>query len=515
MTTQQHTASFPVRFAAGAPTALTAARSAPKTSSVVLFLALHAPLALAMTVHPLVPTLHAAVTLLIGLRAVAVSRKPDAVLALLGYIVASEPLWRANQAMIFHETGKYALAGLAIFALVRFRLWPRADKTAFVYFVLLLPSLLVLPGFDRQLISFNLSGPFALAAATLLASAYQISERTLLRIFVMILAPILGMAFLGTVSMLATSEDINFYVSKLPSAGLGKNQASSALALAGLVAFLYLCLEKRRKLQKVLLGAVGIWCTSVAALTFSRGGVATTIGAITAAGFFLLRDRRFRGALVVRVLLILALAAYLVVPVLESVTSGTLGERFSDSDLTGRDLLIEADLVAFREHPLLGVGPGQSKAYHDRTFRRVAAHTEYSRMLAEHGLFGLASLLLLAWMVGKALLRPVPALQKAMAAGLIAWSLLFMFHAAVRMAAPCFTFAIGIALLGRQAVPRREGTARPRGPRGESKGKRRGSRGNDAVRFWDRRVPQADRPAEARAGRRPSPSQGNSGRAST
>jgi hypothetical protein len=184
--------------------------------------------------------------------------------------------------------------------------------------------------------------------------------------------------------------------------------------------------------------------------------------------------------------------------------------------------LIEADLLAFRDHPLLGVGPGQSKLYHDRTFRRVAAHTEYSRMLAEHGLFGLASLLLLVAMVGRSLLRPVPLLQKAMAAGLIAWSLLFLFHAAVRMAAPCLTFALGISLLGRPKG--REGARRRPlgGPLGGStvpqKGNAatlRGSRGESAVRFWDRGVPQADRPGGARTGGRLLASRENSGRPST
>ncbi len=489
MTTQQHTATLAARLAPAAPALRRPAptlRTAPTTSSVLFFLALHVPLVLAMTIHPLVATLHALMTLLIGVRSIATSRRPDALLAILGYVVACEPLWRANEAMIFHETGKYALAALAGLALLRFRLWHRADKTALVYFLLLLPSLLVLPELDRQQISFNLSGPFALASATLLMSAYRVSERTLLRIFVMIIAPLSGMAFLGTVSTLTTNENINFYVSKLPSAGLGKNQASSALALAGLVAFLFLCVEKRQKLQRILLGGLGIWCMALAALTFSRGGVATTIGAIAAAGFFLLRDRRSRGVFVFRTLLLLALATYVVVPFLDTVTSGTLRDRFSDRNLTGRDRLIEADLLAFRDHPLLGVGPGRSKLYHDRTFRRITAHTEYSRLLAEHGLFGLASLVLLAWMVWKGLRQPVPPLQKALAAGLIAWSLLFMFHAAIRMAAPCLTFALGISLLTRPAV-----------------------------RFWDRRVPQADRSRLARLPGRRSTVRRNTARAFT
>ena len=51
----------------------------------------------------------------------------------------------------------------------------------------------------------------------------------------------------------------------------------------------------------------------------------------------------------------------------------------------------------FYDYFLTGVGPGQAPKLREiyGYGKRVAAHTEYSRMLSEHGMLGLFSLLLL------------------------------------------------------------------------------------------------------------------------
>ena len=123
----------------------------------------------------------------------------------------------------------------------------------------------------------------------------------------------------------------------------------------------------------------------------------------------MLRDRRFRGAVVVRVILIAVIAVYFAIPLLNTVTNSGFQDRFTDTHLTGRDKIIEADVMAFKENPIFGVGPGQSKEYHVRTFSRASTHTEYSRLIAEHGSFGLAALVLLGWMSFQRLLPTLAA----------------------------------------------------------------------------------------------------------
>ena len=90
-----------------------------------------------------------------------------------------------------------------------------------------------------------------------------------------------------------------------------------------------------------------------------------------------------------------------------SITDGVLSQRYGLGqtsfgekfilDLTGRALIYEIDLNIFFDHILTGVGPGQAKDLRQvyGYGKRVAAHTEYSRMLAEHGILGLFSLFIL------------------------------------------------------------------------------------------------------------------------
>ncbi len=449
----------------------TRARLPGATHQWIPFLLLHVPLVMAIKSTPLIATAHALATLGFGLHCLRY-RSAERLVYAMGYIIASEPLWRVGRALIFYESAKYSLAGLSILAIFRYRKARLCDKTSLYYFLLLLPSLIMLPAFDRRAISFNLSGPFALAMSALFLSSLRFPPRTLARLFLTMLAPILGFAFLASFSTVTADHEIDFYASKVAAGGLGNNQASSILGLGALLAFVYACIAPRPRFLRLFVAGVGLWCGVQGALTFSRGGVATAIGAIATVSFFLLRDRRFRGAVVMRVALIVVIALYAAVPFLDALTTGSFKNRFTDTRLTGRDRIIEADVMAFRENPVLGVGPGQSKEYHARNFGRASTHTEYSRLLAEHGSLGLAALVLLAWMSIRRLLKLTTPAGKALAAGLTVWAMLFMFHAAMRMAAVAFIFALGSAYLMAEA-PRpamRRGTG-PRMPRSPSPGR--------------------------------------------
>ncbi len=426
----------------------------------MFYLIFHVPLVFAIKSNPLVATAHAMGTLFVGLQCLRF-RSPERLVCVMGYIVASEPLWRLGGAMIFHETAKYALAGLSIMAVLRYRTLQHAEKTTLIYFVLLLPSLLVLPEFDRRAISYNLSGPFSLAMSALFLSSLRFPPKVLARLFLTIMLPIFGFAFMASFSTYTAGADVNFQ-SKITAGGLGNNQASSILGLGALMAFLYVCIAPRPRSLRWYVVGVGLWCGIQGVLTFSRGGVATAVGAIAAASFLLLRDRRFRGAVVIRVTMLLLVAVFAAVPFLNAFTSGGFKERFTDTDLTGRDKIIEADFAAYQENPIFGLGPGMSKDFHARTFRRASAHTEYSRLLAEHGSFGLAALVLLAWMSVRRILGPASPAGKALAAGFTVWTILFMFHAAMRMASASFIFALGSAFLMAEAPPQRRAST-PRG----------------------------------------------------
>lgn len=412
----------------------------------LLFLLLHLPLGFAIKASPWIATAHALGTAAVGLLLVAEARAPSRVIPVMAYVVASESLWRVGRAMVFWETAKYLLALLAILSFLRFQSRSRIVKTPMIYFLLLVPSIFVMPVFDREDVSFNLSGPFTLAVTTFFLSRIPLPPRTLRKALTALMGPILALAAVASFSTVTTPE-IQFYASKIASGGLGQNQASSLFGLGALAAFLYLNLLRRQLVLSWVFVALGIWSGGQAILTFSRGGIATALGAGAAATFFLSLDRRFRGAVVVRVVLALLVASLFVVPVLDTFTGGALTERFTSTSLTGRDKIIRADLIAFQENPVFGLGPGQSYEFHARTFRASSAHTEYSRLLAEHGSFGLLALVLLLVMSLRWVKQQPDLKAKAFSAALVTWSLLYMFHAAMRMAVVSFLFALASTYL--------------------------------------------------------------------
>ncbi len=414
---------------------------------VILFLLAHPLLAAAMRISPLIPTAHAFGTFALGMYWLLRGKNPDRVIPLMGYIVGSEILWRGTGARIPWEFAKYSLCALALVALVRFSLLRSASKAPLVYFLLLTPSILVMPSFDRQLISFNLSGPVALALTTAFLSTRRLDGALFKRLLLSTLAPLIGLAGLATFSTVTTANIQFGASSRVTSAGIGPNQASAALGLGALLAFFYLMVDRRHKWLRWLLLGAGLWLGAQSALTFSRGGLMTFFGAIAAGSFFLLQDRRSRGAMVIRSAFAALFIIYLLFPALNAFTGGAMADRFSSTHLTGRDKIIQGDLLAFQENPLLGTGPGGSRPYHALVFRASSAHTEYSRVLAEHGSAGLLALLILFGISAGRALRRAPPESKAFAAAMTTWALLYMLHSAMRLSAPAFLFGLGGVLL--------------------------------------------------------------------
>jgi hypothetical protein len=119
-------------------------------------------------------------------------------------------------------------------------------------------------------------------------------------------------------------------------------------------------------------------------------------------------------------------------------------QRFKNPDLTGRDSIAEAELRLFLQKPVLGNGVGMSM-YNRAAMTHAeapAAHTEYTRLLAEHGLLGAAALAILLVMTGQALLKAPGPWAKAVVAALAVWSFLFMAVASMRLVAPAFLLGL-------------------------------------------------------------------------
>ncbi len=416
------------------------------TFKVLLFFVANAATALLVNQASFLSTIHAYLTLLVGLFFLLNDKKPLRVMCWLGYIAGIELFWRATEANIFWETGKYATIVIAALAILKFKSQFAIKKGLILYFILLVPSVFLLRYFDREAIAFALAGPFALMTAGLFFSGYEVGEKEIKSILLSTIAAVLMLSTLALAGVIDAetiefSADSNFALS----ANTGPNQVSSILSLGAFAAIIYAFLEKEHKFLRfvVILLAIGLF-TQVT-LTYSRGGLYTLAGAVIAGGIFIMRDSRARASyLSVSIIIVLAFT-YLILPSLDRWTQGTLSARIQDTEPTGRLEIIRADLEVFLENPLFGVGVGESYAYHARYFRAARSHTEYSRMLAEHGLFGLASLLILIFILAKQVFAKEESVNKAIRVASMAWGLLFMAHSATRLVSPSFLIGLSLA----------------------------------------------------------------------
>src|SRR5262249_29983765 len=183
------------------------------------------------------------------------------------------------------------------------------------------------------------------------------------------------------------------------------------------------------------------------ALTFSRGGLYNAVAGALLASIFLMKDRGSRRRIMFVVGAIIAIAFFLILPYLENLTGGALRSRFMNTNTSGRTDILLADVEIWKAHPLLGVGPGMAKGTRTQFVEKAAgsAHTEFSRLLSEHGALGFAALIILIWASVKNVMRTRSVGGKATIASMIGWSFLYMTNAAMRLVAPSFAFGLTFA----------------------------------------------------------------------
>jgi hypothetical protein len=370
------------------------------------------------------------------------------------YVTGAEVFWRMTRVaghIVFYEYAKYLLVALFVTALVvRGRATVKWQIPAVVYFALLIPSALIpLTELDfsmaREDLSFNLSGPLALTVSAVFFSHID-PAKLRRRVFVMaLIAPALMMAVTTMVVILATNVDFGGGSNKSSSGNFGPNQVSAMLGLAALGALFCMLEDKASKMFRALMFVLMCFLLLQSVLTYSRGGLYAFAGAAAVTLVYTARDTRKLFRMVLVLVATCGLAYYAVMPVLDEMTNGSLTRRFQDVGLTGRDTLAASELEVWRDNPVLGVGPGQLVYRRDVSMGAVGAHTEFSRLLAEHGVFGAGSLLLLL-LIGFRLLKGRAAGgYKALAIAGLAWGFLFMSNAGMRIVAP--SFFVGFAAI--------------------------------------------------------------------
>lgn len=425
---------------------------------VILFLALHIPLAIGMEFSPWISTAHGLVVLIFGLWAALVGRVSRVVYAV-AYIAAAEVLWRMSRAYLLWEYSKYAIVAIIFVAIIVE--WGRRQETRrfrtawpLLLLITLVPAtVMAVMYYDaaeaRDTLSFNLSSYLALVALGLYLWSRRIDRDTAVNMLLACIAPIVGITFLAIYYTITDLDSLIFLgaANWVTSGNFGPNQVSNMMGFGALVGVILFILIPKAWSSRFFILLLSFAMLGQGLLTFSRGGIYSFLLAFAAFGFHIMNTPRARRRFLVLFILFGTILLAFVYPFLDDFTGGSLSERFSDLDTTGRLEAATTDLQVFVDNPVLGVGVGVSTEYHETIDGiSLAAHTEFTRMLAEHGLFGILAIAIVIWMLVSRYLANHRGVSRGLTAAFAIWAMSIMVHSAMRLAVIPLAIALGLVL---------------------------------------------------------------------
>ncbi|AZQ43882.1 O-antigen ligase family protein [Nonlabens ponticola] len=374
------------------------------------------------------------------------------------YFASYEVLLRMTDVLYFYEMIKY-LVLIFMFIGIIFKGFSIKSLPYVIYLLLMVPSIVVasqnipLGESLRKAVAFNLTGPFTLGVVAIYCYQRRIMVSQLDAILKLSVGPIAMLTmhlFLVTpdIQDVLTGTGSNFATS----GGYGPNQVSTALGIG-----MFLCFARFLRVRNFWYNCIDIvlliGMTYRAWVTFSRGGVYTAammIG-VTILVLALFNRSQFRWAFLPKIA-VMVIGLALTWGFTSLVTEGLIDKRYANQDAagrakedlsTGRGELATLEFQAFIENPIVGIGAGQSKYYRaQRTGSLAASHNETSRLLSEHGVIGILSILILVFT--PLIYRLSHRRNIYFYAFLIFWFATIN-HSAMRIAAPSFFY--GLALL--------------------------------------------------------------------
>jgi hypothetical protein len=424
---------------------------------VVAFLAFHIGLGLLSDLNPPpLATLHAVCVLVIAAWLVGVRRNVEAVACIAGYISASDVLWRMTGAAVPWEIAKVALTLLFAVAIIRMIRRPRRIGLPIALLLLLVPSAVVtierfgLVSAGRERLTFDIGAYGVLALGVIFFSNLKADRQVYAGVLWMILGPTLAVntiATAGTVGLRAA--DFSAGLSNAASSGgYGPNQVSALIGVGALLSVFLVFLE-RRPVLRVLAAGFAVWFLAQSALTFSRGGSLNLVVALIAVAPFYFRTAQTAARFLAVGAVVGLVIAFGMIPIIQNITGDQFGQRFTSADPTLRTDIMRQEVETWSHNLALGVGVGMMERHVEDIgaaergeIPRVSAHTEYTRLLAEHGLLGLAAILTLIAIAVRSARDQKLFDARIMAIALCAWSASELAHAATRLSLVSFLFAL-------------------------------------------------------------------------
>jgi hypothetical protein len=369
-----------------------------------------------------------------------------------------------------YEISKY---GVMVFILIGmyFSGFSKSATPYWLYLLLLVPSI-VLTTFVldidtdiRKAIAFNISGPVCLGVASLYTFRRKIALEQMNNILLSMGLPIIScMVYLTfytpNLRDVITSTQSNFETS----GGYGPNQVATILGLGMFIFFSRVILESRTKFMLAINLIIALNISYRGILTFSRGGMVTGFLMIVSLLLFLYFKSNYKGRVKLNFITVFVSLAMMITWGYTSFqTGGLIDKRYANQDaagrakeskLTGREDIARAEINIFFENPIFGVGVGKGvEVRKSKTGMFAASHDEITRMLAEHGSFGIVALLILFFT--PLVLYLENKFNMFLLCFVMFW-LLTINHAAMRTAAPAFVYSLSLLNVQLGGTPKKK-----------------------------------------------------------
>jgi len=387
------------------------------------------------------------------------------------YIMAGEVFFRMTWSGLPWEFGKYAMVILLILGMVFDRRKRDLPLLMIVYFMVMLVSIPLTiayyydPVVVRKTIIFNMFGPFSLMIATLYFYQLKITMEEFKKLSRWIGYGVFSMSILVLFNVGDyASVDYGFSSNSDSSGGFSGNQISTAFGLGVTVLGLNLVLKNRLFAYIWIDAGLFVLFIFQGLMTFSRGGMMGGMMALFAGALF------FYFANIGRLIMFFKKNIYkLMLAVLvgigafmyaNEITGGNLyaryfnvredGSQLKEDYSTGRGDIVGGDIQLFFSSDFIGVGPGVSRKERP-THKNFAAHVEYSRMLAEHGVLGLVSLIIMFLIPLRQFFMLLNRPENQMIfVSFMVLSMLTMTHAAMRLGMVGFFYGMAFLIIVKQ-----------------------------------------------------------------
>jgi O-antigen ligase len=429
-----------------------------KVKNYILLILLHIVIGLVIFFIPIFSKPLAALVFIVGLFFTMKNQnKNQEVLLFSAYIVGSEIFFRMTGGIILYEFAKYSI----IFFMILGMYYNGFSKNAipyWVFLVLLIPGLLVateslnLTTDLRKTISFNISGPVCLGVASIYTYNKRISLAKLNQVLLAIGLPIIS----TTVYLILYTPDLKEALvmgtgsNYTTSGGFGPNQVATMFGIGMFIFFSRLLLESKTKLLFAINLFITFNITYRGLITFSRGGMITGFIMIIILLLYLYMSTKNRGKSKLHYLFgFMVLMSFITWNYTSSQTDGLIEKRYANQDasgrvkesqFTGREEIFTNEINSFIDNPIFGVGVAKGVELRTNLTGEVAlTHNEVSRMLAEHGLFGITALLILLF---TPILLFLDNKQHIFLLCFMLFWLLTINHAAMRLSAAAFVYSL-------------------------------------------------------------------------